>query len=119
MRTTNLNKLTKAELNEWTEIKWLSLDISNNLLNFKNRLTKNLENPFSEYWVRSMNILDMKDTTPDEELDMKVWQMFWYSLNKMWEMVKNDRGDSQIKHMLAPFWITIVDDYNYKQKLNA
>jgi hypothetical protein len=118
MKTTKLWEIIKfPSINTNNEI-W-SKDVLTALKWFNNRLTKLPENPFAEYWNKAINILDMKDTTKEEETWMQVWQMFWHSLTKMWEMVQIDRWNNQIEKMLAPFWITTSDNYNLKKVATA
>lgn len=113
MRTTKLTELTKLPTIKNTET-IRSKDVLRAIKWFNHRLTKLPENPFWEFGSKALNVLDMKNTTKEEEESMQLGQMFWHSLNKMWEMVQKDRENNQIQNMLAPFWLAInwtADDY--------
>lgn len=108
MRTTKLTTLTKLPSIERNKTQELSKITQNLLDEFKNRQLNLLWNSLSEYGFKAKSILDMKNTTKEEETWIQLWQMFWHSLNKMWWMVEKDRIDKQIENMLAPFWLNLT-----------
>ena len=103
MRTTKLTELTKLPTIKNIET-IESNDMQGALKWFNNRLTKLLENPLSEFGAKALNVLDMKNTTKQEEESMQLGQMFWHSLHKMWEMVQKDRQNEQIQNMFEKYW---------------
>lgn len=100
----------------------LSKDTNNALKEFNHRTQNLLINPLSEFWNKAITILDMKNTTKDEETTISLGKMFWIQNKKLWEIITNDRENKQIENMISPFWLHlnwVADDYNFKQTVNA
>jgi hypothetical protein len=100
----------------------LSKDTKNSLIEFNKRWISLLENPLAEYGNEALSVLNMKNTTKDEEISINLGQMLWLSNKKLWEIITNDRENKQIENMISPFWLHlnwVADDYNFKQTVNA
>lgn len=79
---------TEKELKKyWERIKWL------------------LENPFSEKWREIMEIIELWETTKEEENYIELWELLWIQRSKLINSVNKDREELQIKEMLKNLWI--------------
>ncbi len=111
MRTREIQTLSPSiEVQE----KWFATETTTSLNEFNKRWLRLLEYPFAEYGNDALTILDMKNTTKDEETSMRLGQMLWLSNKKLWKMITNDRENKQIENMLKPFWLQlnwVADDY--------
>ena len=93
----------------------LSKDTKSTLSEFNKRTTNLLTNPLAEFWDKALSILDMKNTSKNEETSIQLGRILWIPDKKLWGMVEKDRGDLQIDKMLAPFWLHlnwVADDYH-------
>lgn len=97
-------------------LEWKKVDLSifRELKEKKTRLSNLLENPFSEFWFKSLEILKMWNLSIEEWKYIELWQKFWVDLMKMWKAIKSDRIETinwennkyeQVLSMLKPFWL--------------
>ncbi len=114
MRTREIQTLSPSV--EVQQQKTLSKDTKNTLGEFNKRWLRLLENPLAEYGDKALGVLDMKDTTKDEETSINLWQMLWISNKKLWEMITSDRENNQVSKMLSQAGLLlhknwVADDY--------
>lgn len=110
------NKLEQVNKEISLILEWKIVDITmfRELKETKSRLTNLLENPFAEFWFKSLEILKMLDLSIEEWKYIELWQKFWVDLMKMWKAIKADRVETinwaenkykQVMSMLKTFWL--------------
>ncbi len=98
---------TKPQLNETSieasgfQEKPIAIAVRNALKSYNERELWLIENPLSEFWVRTLEILDMKRTITPEEWEKILWDMFWHNMSTV---IKEDKLN-QARSMLSQFWL--------------
>lgn len=82
---------------------------------FAERFENILKHPeFIPYKNRILDLLKMKSLSKDEDTELALWNIFWISLNKIWEMIKQDRIDEAFGKIIN--YLKLQDIYEHLSK---